>query len=119
MKQELGNSKRGNAAIAKNLLLEPHSVSQQLSKMEKMGLVHKAKNLDKKNLVHIELTEAGRDMLRKSAERRRSTEKIMSVLTESERRQMWISLAKLRDQAIKELRVRKPILYLPSEPSEL
>ena len=107
------------AAIAKTLLLEPNTVSQQLSKMEKMGLVHKTKNLERKNLVRVELTEAGRELLHKSIERRRSIRKIMSVLTEDERRQMWNSLAKLRDAAIKELGVRKPILYPPSDISEL
>ena len=107
------------AAISKALLLEPHTVSQQLSKMEKMGLVHKTKNLERKNLVRVELTEAGRDLLYKSVERRRTIKKIMSVLTEDEQRQMWNSLAKLRDAAIKELGVKKPILYPPSDTSEL
>lgn len=107
------------ATIAKTLLLEPHSVSQQLSKMEKMGLVRKTKDLERKNLVRVELTETGRDLLHKSMERRRSIKKIMSVLTEDERRQMWNSLAKLRDAAIKDLGVKKPILYPPSDISEL
>ncbi len=106
------------ATIAKSLLLEPHSVSQQLSKMEKMGLVYKVRNLERKNLIHIELTEAGREVLRQS-DRKRITRKILSVLTDDERHQMWIWLAKVRDAAIKELGVKNPILYPPSDPSEL
>jgi len=106
------------ATIAKILFLEPNSISQQLSKMERLGLVRKSRDLARRNVLHVELAEAGREAYRKSA-RRRSTKKIMSVLTENERRQMWISLAKLRDASIKELGVKKPILYPPSDPSDL
>ncbi len=106
------------ANIAKNLLLEAHSVSQLVSRMERKGLVHKTRDLERKNLVHIELTEAGWDLFRKTG-RRRPVRKIMAVLTDEERRQMWVSLAKLRDAVVKELRIKKPILFPPSDFSEL
>ncbi|MFC2038356.1 MarR family winged helix-turn-helix transcriptional regulator [Chloroflexota bacterium] len=105
--------------IAKSLFLEPHSVSQQITKMEKMGLVDKISDLKRKNLVRIDLTETGQEVLQKSIDRRHSTEKIISVLTEDERHQLWITLAKLRDAAVKELRIKNPIIYPPSDPSQM
>ena len=102
------------AKIAKHLLLEPHSVSHLLSRMQEDGLVTKVKDLERKNYVRIELTDKGLDLYTQCT-RSESTSTIMSKLTKKERTQLWSVLAKLRDVAIAQLGVRRPILYPPSD----
>ncbi len=105
-------------AIAKILFLEPHSVSQNLTTMQRKGLIRKVKDLERRNLIRAELTAAGREAFIKSSHLV-STRKILMVLTEAERREMWSYFIKLRDRAIKELHIKNPILYPPSHPAEL
>ncbi|MEJ2740304.1 MAG: helix-turn-helix domain-containing protein [Dehalococcoidia bacterium] len=47
------------ANISRALFLEPHSVSELLSKMEELGLIRRVKDLERKNYVRAELTEEG------------------------------------------------------------
>jgi len=47
------------ATISRYLARQSHSISELLDRMEKKGLVTRAKDLDKKNLVRIVLTEKG------------------------------------------------------------
>jgi DNA-binding MarR family transcriptional regulator len=106
------------ATISRNLYLERHSVSQLLTRLEKDNLVRRVKDLERKNYVRVELTEKGKDAYRK-ASKNRSTKQIISILSEEEQRQMWVLLAKLRDRALKRLDIRKPILFPPSDYSQL
>ena len=55
----MSKDKATPANISRLLLREPNAVSQLLSRMEKKGLVRKNSDLDKKNLVRIELTKKG------------------------------------------------------------
>ena len=100
--EDLGN-KAIPAEIARHLLREPHSVSGLLTRMEAQGLVKKVRDLDKANLVRIALTDQGRQALRQS-KKRESIHRVMSVLSEKERRALMSSLKKMRDEAIKEPR---------------
>ena len=102
------------AMISRNLFLERHSVSQLLTRMEKDGLVRRVKDLERKNYVRVELTDKGMDAYRK-ASKNRSTKQIISILGGDEQQQMWVSLAKLRDRAVKRLDIRKPVLFPPSD----
>ncbi|OGO36699.1 MAG: hypothetical protein A2147_03450 [Chloroflexi bacterium RBG_16_57_8] len=106
------------ANIARQLFLERHSVSEQLIRMEKDGLIQRVKDLERKNYVRVVLTQKGYDQYRKSA-RRRSTKTIMAVLTPEEQEQMWLLLARVRDKALKNLGVRGVETYPPSTPSQL
>ena len=88
--------------ISRWLFREPHSVSNRLSRMEKEGLVTKVKDLHRKSLVRVALTEKGRQAYYQSA-KRESIHQTMSSLSEEERQQLRSYLVKLRDQALKQL----------------
>ena len=84
--------------------------------MEKQGLVKKVKDLDRKNLVRITLTEEGHQAYRESI-KRESIHRIMSSLSEEERQQLKSSLLKLRDTALEEPQIESKPPY-PASPSE-
>jgi DNA-binding MarR family transcriptional regulator len=105
------------AEIARQLFLERHSISEQLMRMEKDGLIRKAKDLDRKNSIRVEVTDKGYEAYLQSA-KRRSTKKIMSQLTDEEQEQLWALLARLRDAALLQLRTRILSLYPPSSMEE-
>jgi len=90
------------ADISRYLLREPHSVSGLLSRMEKDGLIKKVKDLERRNLVRVALTEKGEEALRQSS-KRESIHRIMSGLSQEERRQVKTSLQKLWNKAMEEL----------------
>ena len=101
------------AEIARWLFREPHSISELLSRMERDGLVRRVKDLCRKNLVRIVLTEKGLEVYYKSTKRELVCE-IMSSLSEEERQQLKSSLQTLRDKALKELRIEHGIPFPPS-----
>ena len=61
------------ARIARRLLREPHSISTLLSRMEKKGLVRKDKDLERKNLVRVTLTERGLKLISNRLKESQST----------------------------------------------
>jgi len=104
--------------VGQQLVLEEHSVSEQLSRMEKAGLIRKVRDPQLKNQIRIEVTEKGRELYEKSQDRK-TVDYIMSVLTEEEQRNLWSTIAKIREQAVKALGKDNNNLYPPSDPSEL
>jgi len=92
--------------ISRYLFREHHSVTELLSRMEKEGLVRKVKDLDKKGRVKIFLTPKGQQVYTHSM-KRKSIKEIISCLSEEERQQLWSSLKKLRDNALKMAAVRE------------
>ena len=94
------------AEISRWLFRKSHSVSELLSRMEKQGLVKRVKDLDKRNLVRVTLTEKGREAYNQST-KRESIHKIMSSLSEEKRQQLRSCLQQLWDRALKELGVEK------------
>jgi len=90
------------AQISRWLFREPHSVSGLLSRMEKEGLVRKVKDLDRKNLVRVELTEIGYQAYHRSM-RQESIHKIVSSLSAEQCQQLTSCLQTLRNEALKEL----------------
>jgi len=89
------------AEISRWLLRESHSVSEIISRMEKQGLLKKARDLDRKNLVRIELTKKGSEAYNQAI-KRESIHKIMPALSDEERRQFSSTLRTIRDRALKE-----------------
>lgn len=88
--------------ISRRLFLKPHSVAGQagiLSRMEKKGLVRRLKDLDRKNLVRVVLTEKGREAYYQST-KQESIRQIVSSLSEEERQQLTSCLHTLRDKAL-------------------
>ena len=79
--------------------------------MEKKGLITKTKDVDRKKIWRISLTEKGQQAYRQSLERE-SIHATMSSLTENERQQLESHLRKVRDQALK-LSVNEPTLPFP------
>ena len=102
------------AEISRWLIREPHSVSELLTKMEKRGLVTKVKDLDRKNLVRVMLTDKGREAYHQST-KRESVHEILSCLSKEERQQLWSGLKALRDKAMKEIGIEYEMPFPPSK----
>lgn len=94
------------AEISRWLVRERHSVSELVSRMEKEGLVRKEKDLDRRNLVRVVLTEKGYEAYRQTT-KRKSIHKMMSSLSEEERQQLRSCLQKLRNKALKTLQIKR------------
>jgi DNA-binding MarR family transcriptional regulator len=90
------------AELSRRLVREPHTISGLLSRMEKQGLIRKAKDLPRKNMVRIEMTDKGKEIYDKSTQRLAMHE-IMSILPENEKKELWTYLEKLRTRALKTL----------------
>jgi DNA-binding MarR family transcriptional regulator len=88
------------AEISRRLVREPHSVSGLLNRMEKQGIIRRAKDLPKRNMVRVVVTDKGREAYEQST-KRLSMHEIMAALSEEERNRMWGYLEKLRDKAMK------------------
>ncbi|MFC1953688.1 MarR family winged helix-turn-helix transcriptional regulator [Chloroflexota bacterium] len=104
--------------LVKELNLEPHSISELLSRMSKQGLVVKVKDLEKRNLVRVEVTEKGLEVFRLSTNRK-SIIDIMSVLTREEKEQLWEILSKIRESALDQRQQDKSNLFPPSDLNDM
>jgi len=90
------------AEISRWMFRKPHSVSGLLSRMEKKGLVRKAKDLSRKNLVRVTMTEKGEQAYSRST-KIDSVARITSSLTRKQRQQIMRCLEILRASALKEI----------------
>lgn len=88
------------AEIARWILRKSHTVSGLLDRMEKDGLITKTKNLPKKNLVRVTITEKGKKALRNSM-KRESIRRTFAAIPEKDREQLYAQLMKLRDKGLK------------------
>jgi len=109
--QNFGDLATTPTAISRMIFREPHSVSALLNRMEKKGLVTKAKDLDRKNMVRVSITDKGLETYYKST--RSSIYRIISSLSARERKQLGSCLKKLRIKAFKELTVEHKPPPLP------
>jgi len=106
------------ANISRQLFWEPHTVSEQLSGMVKKGLVKKIRDLERPNLVRVEVTEKGIQAYQKSA-KRKLTREIMAVLSEDEQLQLWALMAKIRKKALSKLDLHITEPFPPDDPDQL
>lgn len=90
------------AEIARWLFRRPHSVSGILDRMARSGLIQKSKDLHRKNLVRVSLTEKGEKAFAQAL-KRVSTYKIISALNEDQKKQLQSLLDILRNRGLKEL----------------
>ncbi len=104
-------------SIAEQLSLERNSVSEQLKRMEKDGLIERVKDLDRKNRVRVSLTVKGHQAYLRSS-RNRSTLRIVSALSLEEQRQAWLLLARLQTKAISQTGVKRPKPYPAPAPED-
>jgi MarR family transcriptional regulator, organic hydroperoxide resistance regulator len=100
------------AKISRMLLREPHSVSGILMRMEKQGLIKRAKNMERKNLIRVTLTTKGENAL-KQAMKKEGVKHVLSRLSEEQRRQLKLTLTTLKEAGMKELNLSPKALPWP------
>ena len=105
------------ASVSQELILQPHTVSEQLMRLEKEGLLRRLNDTKRKNIVRIRVTQKGWELYRKTAVRR-SSAIIMGTLNAEERRVLWAFMARLRSAAARRLNVDTKNLYPPSDQTE-
>jgi len=98
----IGN-KATPAEISSWLFRKSQSVAGILNRMEKQGLVIRVRDLRRKNMVRIELTEKGKDIY-EHVSKRESMHTIMATLDGDMRKQLETCLEKIRDATFKYLR---------------
>jgi DNA-binding MarR family transcriptional regulator len=90
------------------------SISDILNRMVKQGLIKKTSNANSKKRVIITLTEKGEKALAIS-KNRVYLHKIMSLLSEEERKHLESGLEVLRDAAVNELSLSQKTILRPSQ----
>lgn len=108
--QSIGN-RATPAEISRRLFREPHSTSGLLNRMEKKGLIEKVKDLERKNMIRVVITEKGYEAYYQSM-RQESIHMIISSLSEEERQQLRSFLRTVRDEALKVIGVEAKTLVL-------
>jgi MarR family transcriptional regulator, organic hydroperoxide resistance regulator len=99
--QALGN-KATPAALSRHIIRQPHTVSALVDRMARRGLVKKVKDLDRKNLVRVVMTEKGQKTYELST-KRGPIHRIMNTLSEEEKTEFRSYLEKLLTKARKEI----------------
>lgn len=102
------------AEISRCLSKLPHGVSTIISKLEQKGLVQKVSDLNRKNMVRVVLTERGKKTQQK-AKQREAIHNIVASLSEEESEHLMGLLQKLRNKALKRIKLRKKLEYLGYE----
>jgi len=98
------------AEISRWLFREPHTVSGLLNRMEKDGLVKKVKDLERKNLIRVAITEKGEEAYQQSGEVT-VVPKILSCLSRKKKDNLRAYLETLRKRALEELRVEHELPF--------
>ena len=114
------SGKATQSEIARQLFAGRHVISEQLTQMEKDGLIVKVRDLKRKNEVRVVATEKGEEMYRKAAIHQ-SISDAMSALTEGEIYILWGIMSKLRERSLSNLGLDQDSLniYPPSDPEKL
>ena len=100
------------ARISRMLLREPHSISGILMRMEKQGLIKRAKNMERKNLIRVTLTTKGENALKQSM-KKEGVKHVLSRLSEEQRRQLKQALTILKENGMKDLHLSPKALPWP------
>jgi len=105
------------SAIARWLFRETHSVSEFLKRMEEDGLIIKIKDLKKRNMFRVVLTEKG---LKAHGNTRKleTILRIMSCLSKEEHQQLKTTLEKLWYETLDERGITQIPPYWPFEKDE-
>ena len=99
--QALGN-KATPAALSRYILRQPHTVSALVDRMARRGLVKKVKDLDRRNLVRVVMTEKGQKTYELST-KRGPIHRILSTLNPEERKSFKDYLERILVKARKEI----------------
>ena len=111
--EKLGD-KATPAEISRWAFREAHTISDFLKRMERDGLIRRVKDLKRKNMIRVEITEKGHEAVH-NAVKMESIHRIMPVLTEEEHRQLRALLEKLWNKSLEELRIQPKPMF-PSFP---
>ncbi len=98
------------AEVSRWLCREPHTISSLLGRMEEKGLIKKTKDLDKRNLIRVTLTEKGLRAYEQTV-KRESIHKLMSSLSRKEQQRLTSLLEKLRSKAMEKLGIEYRMPY--------
>ena len=90
------------AEISRRLVRESHSVGGILDRMEKQGLIRRDKDLERRNLVRVSITEKGQQVYSQVANKE-SICKIVSALSPRQRQQLMSCLEILQSTALREI----------------
>ena len=86
---------------------KPHGLSALVSRLEAQGYVRRVRDLERKNLVRVELTDKGR-VAYEAARQRDSIHAFFSVLTDEQRQCLGEALDALIRGAARDLQVKEP-----------
>ncbi len=111
--EELGE-KATPVEVSKWVFREPHSVSDFLKRMERGGLVKRIKDLDRKNMIRVEVTDKGREAVH-NAKKMESVHKIMATLSKEEHQQLKAIMQKLWNKALEELWIENRPIFPSSQ----
>jgi DNA-binding MarR family transcriptional regulator len=100
------------ARITRMVMREPQSVGGILMRMEKQGLINRARNMDSKNQIRITLTTRGEKAL-KHATKLNGTAHVLSGLTPTQQKELMTTLSALKEAGIKELSLNPKALPWP------
>ena len=97
----------GNNAISLDIsrwmLREPQTITSIIDRMVKKGLIKKARDKERKNVIRLSLTDKGEQVF-ESSNRRESFHQIMSILSEEKRDALRSILNELIDSAKSNIR---------------
>jgi len=96
--------------LSRWMFREAHTMSGLINRMEKQGLVKRAKDLERKNMVRVTLTEKGEQALR-GAWDAALVSRITSCLSKQERDNLKAYLKKLQTRALEIMRDLQPLPY--------
>jgi DNA-binding MarR family transcriptional regulator len=92
------------AELARYSFRERASMAEILARLEKNGLITRAPDKKRRNIIKISLTPQG-EKAHGEALKITSIKSIVNTLSEEEREQLWSLLDKLKDQALKKLKI--------------
>ena len=98
------------AEISRWLFRKPHTVSGILERMEKRGLVRQVKDMERKNMIRVVITEKGEESYQRSRELK-VIRTILSGLSPEQQDNLRPYLETLRNKALQELGVRHQLAF--------
>ena len=92
------------AEISRAMVREANSTTSIISTMVKKGLLTQTKDLERKNMIRVSLTEKGKEIFQK-VKKREPVHRIMSALSEEDTHELRRCLKKLQKKALDEARI--------------
>ncbi|OGO07667.1 MAG: hypothetical protein A2Y92_01645 [Chloroflexi bacterium RBG_13_57_8] len=118
------DNKATPAELSRWLFRKRNSITILLNRMQKLGLVSKTTNTDRKNSITIKLTPEGNEAYKKSIQFQ-AFFSIISVLPKKKQEQLWSLLQAIRLKVFQDLRLdveahsgffNKPLAIYPDDP---